>query len=149
MKKLLGWAQIILFSLGILFFLSPLLLVLLEGSDMVTEIGMSNSELLATGFGFVAICILFLFGIRKGIKRIKEAKEEGRLTNVAATAYPKELEIHLTGKIAYTPYRNLMLGQTFKKPVYLWVLLAMFLHTISYFTMHIQRPQYSRHFRVM
>ena len=74
---------------------------------------MAPKEIISSVIGFVTIIGLLIVGLMNGIKKIKKDKI------VKAIDYAGTLDIKLNGRISYTDYQKLILGLSFKKPVYL------------------------------
>ncbi len=125
MKKITGWILIIFCSIFLLGFVVVLISIIPGVVNGNNETQMSVKEILTSSFGFLIMITLLIVGLWSGIKKVKKEKK------IALIEYDKELNINLTGKIEYADYRNLILGLSFKKPVYLGVLGIMLLSSLS------------------
>jgi NADH:ubiquinone oxidoreductase subunit 6 (subunit J) len=112
MKKIIGWIAIILCSIILLSFAITLV-------DTFPEIlnGDPDTHDLANGIksfwvSFLITFLLAFFGLIAGIKAVRKRKI------IEYTDYNQGLNIKLNGKIEYKDYRNLILGLTFKKPIF-------------------------------
>ena len=90
------------------------------------NVQMSIKEILTSSLGFIIVVSLLVIGLRNGIKRVRKGKI------IEIIDYDKDLNINLTGKIEYNDYRNLILGLSFKKPIYLVVLGIMILFALTF-----------------
>ena len=125
MKKLTGWIQIIFCSIFLLIFAIALIAIIPGLLTKNTEAQMTIKEILTSSLEFVIVISLLIFGLRNGIKKVKKDKV------VEIVDYDKELNINLTGQIEYADYRNLILGLSFKKPIYLVVLGIILLFSLT------------------
>jgi len=91
-----------------------------------SETQMSIKEILTSSVGFLIVISLLVIGLKNGIKKIKKDKVFETID------YDKDLNIELTGQIEYIDYRNLILGISFKKPIYLVVLGIMLLFSLTF-----------------
>lgn len=96
--------------------------VLNKGSD----VQLSIKEILTTSVGSIIVISLLIIGLKNGIKKIKKDKV------IETINYNKDLNIDLTGQIEYIDYRNLILGLSFKKPIYIVVLGIMLLFLLTF-----------------
>lgn len=112
MKKLNGWLLII-FCLFFLIIFAIALVAIIPGILAPNEnFQMSSKEILTTSIGFIIIISLLIFGLINGIQKVRKEKV------IETVEYDKNLNINLTGQIAYNDYRNLILGLSFKKPIF-------------------------------
>jgi hypothetical protein len=74
---------------------------------------MSLSEILTSSVAFVIIFFVLILGLRSGIKRIRKEKI------IEIIPFSEKLEIYLSGQIGFKDYRNLIFGQTYKRPFYI------------------------------
>lgn len=125
MKKLTGWILIIFCSIFLLGFVIVLISIIPGIVNGNNETQMSVKEILTSSFGFLIMITLLIIGLSSGIRKVKKEKK------IALIEYDKELNINLTGKIEYADYRNLILGLSFRKPLYLGVLGIMLLSSLS------------------
>ncbi|MCL2328638.1 MAG: YcxB family protein [Bacteroidetes bacterium] len=109
MKKIFGWLLIIVCSIFLLIFAFAIIMFTVFESE--TPVGMTPKEIIVNAVGFVIFITLLIVGLKSGIKKIKKTEEK--------VDYVDTLDINVTGKIRYEDYRNLLLGLTFKRPVYL------------------------------
>ncbi len=126
MKKLTGWILIIFCSIFLLIFAIALVAIIPGVLTKNTEIHMSIKEILGSSLGFLIVISLLMFGLKNGIKKVKKDKV------IEIVDYDKVLSINLTGLIEYLDYRNLILGLSFKKPIYLVVLGLMLLFSLTF-----------------
>lgn len=126
MKKLTGWILIILCSLFLVIFAICMMIIIPETFTTNPEFQISTGEILTTLLGFVFMISILIFGLRSGLKRVKNEPI------IKPVNYDKELSISLTGQIQYIDYRNLILGLSFKKPVYLVALGIMLLYSFAF-----------------
>ena len=116
MKKFIGWVLVGFCSLLLIVFLSSLIIISPEFADNQKPI----LESLSTIGGFVLIITILTVGLINGIKRIRKPSQ------YEINEYNGELNLELNGQIKYEDYRNYILTQTFKKPIYL-VLFVVFI----------------------
>ena len=126
MKKLRGWIQIVLCSTFLLIFAFALIIMFLSQLAYNYEIRIPVNDILITIAGFLLVVALLIVGLINGIKTIKKSKV------VDIIEYNKILEINFSGRINYTEYRNLIIGLSFKRPMYLVLLSTIFLFTIPF-----------------
>lgn len=86
---------------------------------------MSIKEILASSAVSLIMITFLTIGLKNGIKKIRKNKV------IETVNYSKSLNINLNGQIEYIDYRNLILGISFKKPIYLVVLGIMVLFSLS------------------
>lgn len=127
MKKLTGWLLIIFCSIMLLIFAIALIAIIPGVLNKGSEVQMSIKEILTSFIGFFIVISLLIIGLKNGIKKIKKEKV------IETIDYDKELNINFTGQIEYLDYRNLILGISFKKPIYLVVLGIMLLFSLTFF----------------
>lgn len=127
MKKLTGWILTIFCSIMLLIFAIALIAIIPGVLNKGSEVQMSIKEILTSSIGFLIVISLLIIGLKNGIKKIKKEKV------IETIDYDKELNINLTGQIEYLDYRNLILGISFKKPIYLVVLGIMLLFSLTFF----------------
>jgi hypothetical protein len=125
MKKLTGWILIIFCSIMLLIFAIALIAIIPGVLNKGSEVQMSIKEILTSSIGFMIMISLLILGLRNGIKKIKKDKV------IETKNYDKSLNIDLTGLIEYVDYRNLILGISYKKPIYLVVLGIMLLFLLT------------------
>jgi YcxB-like protein len=125
MKKFTGWILIIFCSIFLLIFAIALIAITPGVLTKSSQVQMSIKEILSSSLGFLIVISLLIFGLRNGIKKVKK----DRLIEIVD--YDKVLNINLTGQIEYLDYRNLILGLSFKKPIYLVVLGIMLLFLLT------------------
>lgn len=126
MNKLTGWILIIFCSIMLLIFAIALTAIIPGVLNKGSEVQMSIKEILTSSVGFLIVISLLIIGLKNGIKKIKKDKV------IETINYNKDLNIDLTGQIGYIDYRNLILGISFKKPIYLVVLGIMFLFSLTF-----------------
>ena len=73
---------------------------------------MSVQEIISASFGFLIVISLCILGLKVGINNLRKDRQFKPIN------YDKKLDIELNGKISYIDYRNLVLGLSFKKPVF-------------------------------
>lgn len=128
MRKFTGWLIIVLCSILLLMFVIVLITMIPGLSKSNSNVHMSASEIISSVFGFGLVILLLVFGLRNGIKRVKNDNA------IDIVDYTEKLSISLTGQIAYKDYRNLILGMSYKKPIYLVLLGVLFLFTLTFLT---------------
>lgn len=126
MKKLTGWILIIFCSILLLIFAIALIAIIPGVLNKSSEVQMSIKEILTSSVGFLIVISLLIIGLKNGIKKIKKEKV------VETIDYDGELKIDLTGQIEYIDYRNLILGISFKKPIYIVVLGILLLFSLTF-----------------
>jgi hypothetical protein len=126
MKKLTGWLLIIFCSIFLLIFAIALIAITPGILNENSEVHMSIKQILSSSLGFLIVLSLLILGLRNGLKKIKKEKA------IEIIDYNKDLNINLTGQIKYTDYRNLILGLSYKKPIYLVALGIMFLFSLTF-----------------
>lgn len=126
MKKLTGWILIIFCSILLLIFAIALIAIIPGVLNKSSEVQMSIKEILTSSVGFLIVISLLIIGLKNGIKKIKKEKV------VETLDYDGELKIDLTGQIEYIDYRNLILGISFKKPIYIVVLGILLLFSLTF-----------------
>jgi hypothetical protein len=126
MKKLTGWLLIVFCSIMLLIFAITLIAIIPGVLNKGSEVQMSIKEILTTTLGFLIVISLLIIGLKNGIKKIKKDKV------IEIINYNKDLNIDLTGQIEYIDYRNLILGISFKKPIYLVVLGIILLFSLTF-----------------
>jgi hypothetical protein len=126
MKKLTGWILIAFCSFLLLAFAIVLSLtihgILVKGSDAIQ---MSIKEILSSSIGFLIVTFLLLIGLKNGIRKVKSDKL------IDIIDYNKNLNINLNGIIEYLPYRNLVMGLSFKKPGFIVALGLILMFSLS------------------
>ena len=127
MKKLTGWLLIIFCSFILLMFTIAIIGILSGKITNHTGAKMSSSEILSISIGFIIVITLMIWGLKNGFNKIRKVKP------IETINYAKDLNITLTGKISYSDYRNLILGISFKKPIYLVLFGILLLFSISFF----------------
>ncbi|MBA3900502.1 MAG: YcxB family protein [Bacteroidetes bacterium] len=128
MKKLTGWILIIFCSIFLLIFATALVAIIPGVMTNDYKIHTYIKEILTTSFGFLVVITLLIIGLKNGLKRIRKDKV------MVIIDYDKDLKINLKGQIKYHDYRNLILGISFKKPIYLVAFGIMILFSLTYFT---------------
>ncbi|NLG38963.1 MAG: YcxB family protein [Fibrobacter sp.] len=126
MKRLTGWILIVFCSILLLIFAFVLVTVVQGVIFKGAEIQMTLKEIISSILGFIIVISLLLIGLKNGVNRVKKEKV------LKIKEYTKDLNIELTGIIEYTDYRNLILGLSFKKPIYLVVVGTMLLLLLSF-----------------
>lgn len=126
MKKLTGWILIIFCSILLLIFAIALIAIIPGVLNKSSELQMSIKEILTSSVGFLIVISLLIIGLKNGIKKLKKEKV------VETIDYDGELKIDLTGQIEYIDYRNLILGISFKKPIYIVVLGILLLFSLTF-----------------
>src|SRR5690554_955851 len=126
MKKLTGWILIIFCSILLLIFAIALIAIIPGVLNKSSEVQISIKEILTSSVGFLIVISLLIIGLKNGIKKIKKEKV------VETIDYDGELKIDLTGQIEYIDYRNLILGISFKKPIYIVVLGILLLFSLTF-----------------
>jgi hypothetical protein len=112
MKKIIGWVLIILCSIFLLFFAISLITIISGILTKNSDIQMSINWILNSLIGYLILITLLIFGLRNGIKKLKNDKA------TKIIGYDKVMNIKLAGQIEYADYRNLILGLSFKKPTF-------------------------------
>ncbi len=113
MKKFIGWILIIFCSFMLLIFAIGLIGIIPGVMDYSFMEKISTKEIITSSIGYFMSLLVFIFGLRKGLNNVKKDKV------IEPIIYDKELNINLSGKIEYIDYRNLILGLSFKNPIYL------------------------------
>jgi len=126
MKKLTGWILIFFCSILLLTFAIALIAIIPGVLDKSSEAQMSIKEILTSSIGFLIVISLLIIGLKNGIKKIRKEKV------IQTIDYDNELNIALTGQIDYIDYRNLILGISFKKPIYIVVLGIILLFSLNF-----------------
>jgi fumarate reductase subunit D len=127
MKKVTGWILIVFCSVLLLVFALALIVMIPDFISKSSEVEITIQEMITSFVGFLIMILLLALGLREGIKKVKREKI------IKTIDYKKELNIELKGKIAYKDYRNLILGLSFKKPIYIVVLGVILLFGLSFF----------------
>jgi fumarate reductase subunit D len=127
MKKMTGWILIVFCSVLLLVFALALIVMIPDFISKSSEVEITIQEMITSFVGFLIMILLLALGLREGIKKVKREKI------IKTIDYKKELNIELKGKIAYKDYRNLILGLSFKKPIYIVVLGVILLFGLSLF----------------
>jgi hypothetical protein len=125
MRKFTGWLLIVACSIFLLVFTLALILIFPGLFKSNSNVHMSISEIIGSSLGFGTVILLLVFGLISGINRVKKDKV------IDVVEYTGKLNITLTGKIAYKDYRDLIFGLSFKKPVYLILLVVMILYLLT------------------
>ena len=137
MKKLTGWLIIVVCSLFLLIFAFALVLLIPGLISSNSTIQSQVSDIIRSLFGMGFAMFLFVLGLRYGIKNVRKPRK------IETVEYPDVLLIHLSGEIGYKDYRNLILGLTFKKPVYLAISGILILNLLAIIT---NKQSYSNYF---
>ncbi|MFZ4399464.1 MAG: YcxB family protein [Bacteroidales bacterium] len=116
MKKIYGWILIISCSFLLLSFTTSFFVIIPGIFSKNPSFYLSRNEIISLIAGFLIVFTLLILGLINGIKYIKKEKP------ITTIDYPEQLDIRMNGKIVYTDYRNLILGLSFKKPVYLLII---------------------------
>ena len=125
MKKLTGWILVIFYSIILLIFAIALIGIIPGLISGNSKVQMSAKEILTSIFGFLIVVSLLIIGLRNALKKIRKEK------TIQLSSYDKQLDINLNGQIKYKDYRNLVLGLSFKKPIYLTVFGLLVLFTLT------------------
>ena len=126
MKKVTGWILVIVCSVFLLIFVFTIIVITMSLLENGSSAKMTPKEIISSAVGFVIVIILLIVGLMNGIKRIKKDKVE-------IIDYIGTLDINITGRIAYKDYRNLFLGLSFKKPIYIVLICVLILFSLSYY----------------
>ena len=126
MKKLKGWIVIIFCSIMLMIFAIALIAIISGILNKGSDVQMSIKEILTSSVGFLIVISLLIIGLKNGIKKIEKDKV------IETINFNKDLNIDLTGQIQYIDYRNLILGISFKKPIYLVFLGIMLLFSLTF-----------------
>ncbi len=113
MKKFIGWILIIFCSFMLLMLAISLIAIIPGVMDYSFMEKISTKEIITSSIGYFMMSLVFIFGLKNGLNKVKKDKE------IEPINYDKELNLNLSGKIDYNDYRNLILGLSFKNPVYL------------------------------
>lgn len=125
MKKIISWLTIFFCSLFLLIFLLGLLVIIHGIWSDPSRLTISTKEIISSVIGFFVVFTLLILGLKNGIKGAKKEKAVKRID------YTDELNINFKGQIAYKDYRNLILGITFKRPLYVLIAGIMVLSLLS------------------
>jgi hypothetical protein len=123
-RKVSGWLLIIFCSILLVVFSLGLIVAIIE---------IASNKPLSGNLIIAIVCVIFIglsiIGLRYGRKRMRKSDIPEEIIE-----YSGELNIHFTGKIAYKDYRNLILGLSFKNPVYLiFIIVIIPFSLISFF----------------
>ena len=110
MKRFTGWLIIIVCTVILLFLVFSVIVVIITLDRWQVP---TIKDVISVVVAFVVFTILLLAGLKNGLKKIKKDKI------VKVIDYTCTLDINLTGQISYADYKKLMLGLSFKKPVFL------------------------------
>lgn len=126
MKKFSGWLLIVSCSIFLLVFAIAFIVIISGVFTKTSEVQMSITEILSSTIGFLLVISLLIFGLRKGISKVKKERV------IQMVDYDKVLNIKLSGKIEYVGYRNLIMGLSFKKPIFMVLLGLMILFSLMF-----------------
>lgn len=126
MEKIKGWILILFCSFILLIFALTFVIITPGLFRHDTNFSMSPIEIFSSLTGLIIVVSLCIYGLKRGLKKISNKN------NINLIPFNGTLELKLNGIIGYKEYRNLVLGLTYKKSYYVFILGILCLFFLSF-----------------